>query len=843
MSESIAHYEILGEIAAGTLGPVYRARDTKVGRTVAIRVVSAGMAEPAQRARAIDLIQPFTALTHPHVATLFDVGERRGAIYLVYEYVPGEKLDAAIDGRPMNLRRALDLGEQVADALAEAHSLDLVHGALTPSSIFVTPKGHAKVLDFGLSAGVLRTWEGRNGRLPREAYASPERIRGGPPDAASDLFALGAILHEMLTGRRAFPGRSAADVTAQVLTSHPARPSLLNRDLPRELDAVVARALAKEPGRRYQGAAQLAADLRDAAASAQARPAASDIESAGPARRGRRFRVAAAALLLTAAVAAGGWQWGVPLRDAWQSRFAARLEPSLVVMPFQVAGLDQSRSYFGAGFAEDLARRLGQVPGVSTPGRSGIRASAGKPPQSVAAGAGAAAAVVGTLTPADEDWTSVRVDVSLVDAGRGRVVWSAAHSGPVQDVFALQARITREIAGRLDVAYEPTPGHGRAMLRLVGPDAYDSYLRALAAMASHDASRAAQLFEAAADADPGLVEAQAGLALALGTASAFEGREHAGDVHARARGAAEAAFAADPDSALTKLAMGLTAPTVGEAIEHLQAAHALDASETGALLGLAAVLRPGDPGRALAFARRAAELDPAHPVAPFLEALAHLSAGRRDEALAAAARGQSLDPALPWWEAVGLRVRLARQPGTRGAPPPAAPGSRDVGDFPPATILRAAELVESGRPGDALTMLGSLTRLHPGSCEARAMTAAVLTRAGRRGEAQRIAAGIWARAAAAPEGSCWAQCGYMAAAAVNDPGRAAAWLGRVASSPPELRAWGEVSGLLDGLDAARDRVFPWSNVAGAPAVVEALSSLRAALSRTASDAARILHGM
>jgi len=841
MSESIAHYEILGEIAAGTFGPVYRARDTKVGRTVAIRVVSAGMAEPAQRARAIDLIQPFTALSHPHVATLFDVGERRGAIYLVYEYVPGEKLDAAIDGRPMNLRRALDLGEQVADALAEAHSLDLVHGALAPSSIVVTPKGHAKVLDFGLSAGVLRTWEERNGRLPREAYASPEQLRGGPADVASDLFALGAVLHEMLTGRRAFPGRSAADVTAQVLTSHPARPSLLNRDLPRELDAVVAKALAKEPGRRYQGAAQFAADLREAAA-AQVRPAAADVEPAGSARRGRRLRGAVAALLLTAAVAAGAWQWGVPLREAWQSRFAARLEPRLVVMPFQVAGLDESRSYFGAGFAEDLARRLGQVPGVSTPGRSGIRASAGKLPQSVAAGAGAAAAVVGTLTPADEDWTSVRVDVRLVDAGRGRIVWSAAHSGPVQDVLALQARITSEIAGRLDVAYEPTAGHGRAMLRLVSPDAYDSYLRALAAMASHDASRAAQLFEAAADADPGLVEAQAGLALALGTASAFEGREHVGDVHARARGAAEAAFAADPDSALTRLAMGLTAPTVGEAIEHLRAAHALDASETGALLGLAAVLRPADPGRALAFARRAAELDPAHPVAPFLEALAHLSAGRHDEALAAAARGQSLDPALPWWEAVRLRVRLARQSGTPGAPPPVATGSRDVGDFPPATILRAAELAVSGHPSDALTMLGSLTRLHPGSCEAKAMTAAVLTRAGRHVEAQRIAAGIWSRAAAAPDGSGWAQCGYVAAAAVNDPGRAAAWLGRVASSPPELRAWGEVSGLLDGLDAARDGVFPWSNVARAPAVAEAAAALGAALSRTASDAARVFDG-
>ena len=152
MSDRIAHYNILSAVGSGTLGPVYRARDTILGRTVAIRVVTQGMDDPAQRARALDLVQPYTALTHQHVATLFEAGEQRGSIYLVYEFISGEKLNAALAGQPMNLRRALDLASQLADALADAHALGLVHGALTASGVIVTPKGHAKILDFGLSA-------------------------------------------------------------------------------------------------------------------------------------------------------------------------------------------------------------------------------------------------------------------------------------------------------------------------------------------------------------------------------------------------------------------------------------------------------------------------------------------------------------------------------------------------------------------------------------------------------------------------------------------------------------------------------------------------------------------
>ena len=205
------------------------------------------MDDPAQRARALDLVQPYTALTHQHVATLFEAGEQRGSIYLVYEFISGEKLNAALAGQPMNLRRALDLASQLADALADAHALGLVHGALTASGVIVTPKGHAKILDFGLSACLP---EGGGGELEklqaadrqaarievigrsRVAYAAPEQLLGQKPDHRADLFALGALLHEMVTGRHAFSGRTPLDIGVQVLQSRPPVPSALNAERP-----------------------------------------------------------------------------------------------------------------------------------------------------------------------------------------------------------------------------------------------------------------------------------------------------------------------------------------------------------------------------------------------------------------------------------------------------------------------------------------------------------------------------------------------------------------------------------------------------------------------------------
>jgi TolB-like protein len=852
MSDRIAHYNILSTVGSGALGAVYRARDTILGRTVAIRVLTDGMDDPAQRARTLDLVQPYTALTHQHVASLFEAGEQRGSIYLVYEFVPGERLNAALAGSPMNIRRALDLASQLADALADAHALGLVHGALTASSVIVTPKGHAKILDFGLFAGLPEPAGGNLEQLPaadlqaariealgrsRVAYAAPEQLLGQKPDHRADLFALGSLLHEMVTGRHAFTGRTPLDIGVQILKSRPPSPSAINPDVPRSVDRIVAKALAKKPAERYQDPAVMAADLRNAEAAVHTQSAEIETDVARPASR---WRMALLGVLLLAAAGLALWHWQDPVRQAWEGKFGKPPEPVFAVVAFYVPPTDAPRPYYGAGFAEELARRLAKVRGVTVLGRSSVRASAGKPPQSAAATVGAKLALAGTLKPKDDEWTSFDVEVRLIDTRDGRVLWTRSYTSAAKDLLALQAGIARDVCERLQIDDLPAAEYNRTALRLVDPSAYDKYLQAREALATYDASRAVQLFEAAAGEDPSLIEARTGLVEALYAMSAFEGREQFGNVRAKARQAAEAAFATDPELASTRLAMGLTAPTTGEALDQLRRAVEIDGSFIGGYLALADALRSIDPGRAAGFAQRAAQLDPAQPLVYYELAATSLAAGQFDGALLAMARGQALAASLPWWEAIRDRVSLARKPAVDAA---AGNDARGAGDFPPGIVLRVAALGVSGRINDAVALAGTLARRHPGSCEARAMQAAVLVKSSRPFDGMRAAAELAARAADAPDGSGWAGCADMAAAAVNDPVRAAAALRRIAASDAEWRAWGVVNPVVDGQIALRQSVFPWSNVSASPEVVDALARIDAAVAAARAEAARILVGM
>jgi serine/threonine-protein kinase len=278
MRETIGQFKILERIGAGGLGEVYRARDMRGGRTVAIKQITpalAGDAEKMQRLR--KTAKAVAALSHPNVAALYEMGEDQEQPYLAFEYVRGQTLKSVIGGRPLNARRALDLAIQLADALAEVHAQGVIHGDIRPDNVIVTPKGSAKLLDCGFaewtSGGAAR---GRAARaqagsgaaaapeLARLApYLSPEHTRGEAGDYRSDIFSLGAVLFEMLTGQppRSRPMPSAL---ARRTRKQPgaAASSTLNALLPAETDAIVARCLATNPDDRCQSAATIAAELR-----------------------------------------------------------------------------------------------------------------------------------------------------------------------------------------------------------------------------------------------------------------------------------------------------------------------------------------------------------------------------------------------------------------------------------------------------------------------------------------------------------------------------------------------------------------------------------------------------
>src|SRR5258708_31155780 len=277
MRGTLGQYKILDRIGAGGMGEVYRARDTRLGRTVAIKVLATGVADDlARRERFLLEARATAALSHPNISALYEIGEDQGQLFLVFEFVPGETLRTVIAGRPLNPRRAVDLAIQVADALAEAHAAGIIHRDIKPDNIIVTPKGNAKILDFGLATWTSGGAERENAAtmmataagttLGTFAYMSPEQALGEAVDERTDIFSLGIVLFEMLTGKLPFAGTTSTALALQIVQVPAPTPTAVNSSAPRELNPIVARALAKSVDQRYESAATMASELRSGAA-------------------------------------------------------------------------------------------------------------------------------------------------------------------------------------------------------------------------------------------------------------------------------------------------------------------------------------------------------------------------------------------------------------------------------------------------------------------------------------------------------------------------------------------------------------------------------------------------
>jgi serine/threonine protein kinase len=277
MTDTIAHYNLLDRVGVGGLGEVYRARDTKVGRTVALKILPERLlSDAADLGRFLEDAHAAAALSHPNIATLFEVGEEGGRRYLAYEFAQGSTLRQQIAGRGMNTRHALEIAVQLADAVADAHAQGVVHTDLRPENIVITGKGSAKILDFGMAAwtrgGATRALAASSPQSLRAdaagiaAYLSPEQAIGGVVDARTDVFSLGIIIYEMLSGRNPFAGADPAATLLNISRSSPPPVTCTNPDLPREFDTMLTRAMAKDLDARQQSAASLSAELRSVAA-------------------------------------------------------------------------------------------------------------------------------------------------------------------------------------------------------------------------------------------------------------------------------------------------------------------------------------------------------------------------------------------------------------------------------------------------------------------------------------------------------------------------------------------------------------------------------------------------
>ncbi len=318
MFETLGEYKILDRIGVGGIGDVYRGRDTRLGRTVAIKVVKPEIAGDAvRRERFVRDARAASVLSHPSIAALYDIGEDQGALFVAFEFVPGETLRAEIAGRAMNPRRALELAVQMADALADAHAAGVVHGDLKPDNVIVTPKGRVKILDFGLSAwtngGAARVHAAAaptaDAAAARDtiAYMSPEQTIGERGDHRTDIFSFAVMLFEMLTGRPPFAGADALPL--QIAQAVAPAPSSLNPAVPQEIDPIVQRALAKSLDQRSESAATIAAELRSVEAILDERATAAELqaEMVRPRRKKTRFPWLIAVFVLIVLALALSW--------------------------------------------------------------------------------------------------------------------------------------------------------------------------------------------------------------------------------------------------------------------------------------------------------------------------------------------------------------------------------------------------------------------------------------------------------------------------------------------------------------------------------------------------------
>jgi TolB-like protein len=815
MFETLGHYKILDRIGAGGMGELYRARDTRLGRTVAIRVIVDAVAgDPQRRERFLREARATAALSHPNIAALYEVGEDQDPLFLVFEYVPGKTLKNLIAGRPLNPRRAIDLAVQIADALADAHAEGIVHRDISADNILVTPKGNAKVLDFGLAK-----WT--TGGAERDQAATPQ----------TDIFSLGIVLFEMLTGRLPFTGTASPALAPQPAPV----PSAVDSRLPAELDAIVGKALAQSIERQYASAATLAAELRTVGAILDVR---SDTQAAAsassPVRPGRGSGVGWVLLLVLLAVfGTAAWYTRASIQRIWRSSIGSPPPPVIAIIPFET---DPSQTFFADGLAEDLTTRLGQTPGLKVIGRSAARQNRGRTPQDVAHELGAAVVLVGSVRPAAD---SVTMTLELIDPVDGTAIWSQRYTREAKDIFALQAQVAEQVAAALHVKPQPSGASARAASRLIDPRAYETYLRARQAIDERRLDAAMRLYQDAIAADAGLAEAHAGLAIAMHLDMVMKGDARERPRLDRIQAAAERAYQLDPDLPQANVALGLTAASFSQMLQYLRHAVDVDPSYGDGYHQIAAQVGEFDPPLALGFWRKSLDVDPRLEInhVDLAGMLTYLN--RWDEARQALARVTG-DRFASRKELFGAFIDL------------------DEHRFEPALkamsinpLLRQAEpvwsayivaLATAGKIDEALAEAERGVRRFPDSCVTRSALAG-LSRDRKKAGAARVAEPLLSAAASEAASPAAVRCAVTMAAAMNDAPRMAALLDRIAAGEDLLRFWARpIDGITGGM-LMRGRQYPFDGMVTRPAVAAASRRLDEAHRRLGEVAREALKGL
>jgi non-specific serine/threonine protein kinase len=685
IGSTVARYRILSKLGGGGMGIVYEAEDLELGRRVALKFLPEDTTEnPEALERFKREVRAASALNHPHICTVYDVGRHEGKPFLIMERMSGRTLRQIIDQSKLTIERVIELGEQIADGLDAAHRAGIVHRDLKPTNLFVTDRNEIKILDFGmakvLASGAAEASPAPYGSSPDPehhtspgmvvgtvAYMSPEQARGEAVDARSDLFALGIVLYRMASGRMPFLSVSTGEFFRALLADQPVPLPQLDAAIPEAFDAIVRKCLEKDPALRYQTAADVRADLKRLIRDSHSK---SGMVAAAPPLKAKSKKhaqlwiwsgIAAALAALVSIALVALWPAGTERSGAGPSApsDAAAPEKRIAVLPFENLGSPDD-AYFAEGMSDEIQSKLAGLPGLAVIARGSTLEYRGttKRPETIAKELGVRYLLTATVRWQRTGGASrIRVTPALVEVGSGRGAqaavtrWQSAYDAELADVFEVQGRIATQVAQALEVALGSEEEKRLGAPPTSNLAAYDAYLRGnqinLRGNDTQTQEESSTQFERAVALDPGF--ALAWVQLAVARSIIYANGTRTPEQKESARAAAARALELEPKSPDAHWAMAvflrLAASESTSALAILQRGLELAPDDVNLLRNLGLARREiGRVDQALEPMRRAEQLDPRNFLNKVALSGTYLRLHRPREAREVADRGLALVP-------------------------------------------------------------------------------------------------------------------------------------------------------------------------------------------------------